>query len=109
MYTLIVLPWVLTVAALLYIIVRNRRFDDGIQEVHDDGYLMEEDNQVTIKAAVYDDKAYWVYNNVFYESEVMREPDWETARPIDTMELSPKELNQLLVILDELGQETERD
>ena len=109
----------MTVVALLYIIIVNKKVDnsqeddfgDFIQEVHDDGYLMDEDEEgrVTIKAAVYEDKAYWVHENVFYESEVMREPDWETARPINTMELSPKELNKLLVILDELDQEIERD
>ena len=106
MALLALIPWVLTVGALLYIIVRNKKqddYDDGLEEVEDGGYITD-DEQVVIKAAVYDDKAYWVYENVFYESEVTREPDWETARPVDTMQLSQKELKKLLIILDELNQ-----
>ena len=61
----------------------------------------DEDYQ-TIHVAVYNDKAYWVSDNVFYESDVTREPDFTTARPIDTMDLPPKKLNELLIILDEL-------
>lgn len=64
--------------------------------------LDDEDDNQTIHVAVYDDKAYWVVNNVFYESDVTREPDFTTARPIDTMNLPPKKLNELLIILDEL-------
>lgn len=64
--------------------------------------LDDEDDNQTIHVAVYDDKAYWVVNNVFYESDVTREPDFTTARPIDTMDLPPKKLNELLIILDEL-------
>lgn len=63
---------------------------------------MDDDEHQTIHVAVYDDKAYWVVNNVFYESDITREPDFTTARPIDTMDLPPKKLNELLIILDEL-------
>lgn len=72
---------------------------------HDDFF----DNEEVIRVAVYDEKAYWVYDNVFYESDVTREPDFTTARPIDTMSMNPKDLNKLMHILDELKEETERD
>ena len=72
---------------------------------HDDFF----DNEEVIRVAVFDEKAYWVYDNVFYESDVTREPDFTTARPIDTMDLAPKDLNKLMHILDELQEETERD
>ena len=98
LYLLILVPWVLTVAALLIIMVKrnesNEEYDDeGIPEI--------------IRVAVYEDKAYWVYENVFYESEITREPDFATAHPINTMELAPKELDKLLAILDELDNEKE--
>lgn len=75
-------------------------------EEHDDDPF---DNEEVIRVAVFDEKAYWVYDNVFYESDVTREPDFTTARPIDTMDLAPKELDKLMNILDELQEDTERE
>jgi hypothetical protein len=100
---LALIPWVLTVGALFFIIVKSDRYE----EMDDEDF--ETDDREVVKVAVYEDKAYWVYGNVFYESDITREPDFETARPIDTMRLAPKELNRLLTILDELQEETERD
>lgn len=95
-----VLPWILTVAALLFIIVRNNRQEDFTLE--DDEFILDDEDKDFVRVAVYEDKAYWVYENVFYESEVVREPDFSTAQPIDTMSLSPKELDKLMEILDEI-------
>jgi hypothetical protein len=101
---LIIVPWVLTVAALFFIMVHNRHYEYE----EDDDLMYDEDHEV-IRVAVYDEKAYWVYENVFYESDVTREPDFTTARPIDTMSMSPKQLNKLLNILDELENKNERE
>jgi hypothetical protein len=68
----------------------------------EDEDMLEDEHSIIIRAAVYEDKAYWVHDNVFYESEVTREPNWQTATAIDTAELSPKDLNKLLKILDDL-------
>jgi hypothetical protein len=105
MITLLVLiPWVLTVATLFFIMVHNRHNEyDYEEEVYD------YDDEEIVRVAVYDEKAYWVYENVFYESDVTREPDFTTARPIDTMSMSPKQLNKLLSILDELESNNERE
>lgn len=74
-----------------------------MQEEEEDFFMdMDDEDHQTINVAVYDDKAYWVVNNVFYESDITKEPDFTTARPIDTMDLPPKKLNELLIILDEL-------
>ena len=75
----------------------------------EDFFFDEDEDHEVIRVAVYDEKAYWVHDNIFYESEVVREPDFTTARPIDTMELPPKELNRLLSILDELGKNSEKE
>lgn len=102
------IPWVLTVAALLFIIFQGKKQEPLVEDDEEDFFIDEEDREV-VRVAVYDEKAYWVYDNVFYESDVTREPDFETARPIDVMSLPSKELNKLLVILDELQTENERD
>lgn len=99
----ILAPWVLTTVAILIIMAwRKKSTPSGDAEGF--GFMDEYDEEDTIRVAVYDDKAYWVYQNVFYESEVVREPDFTTARPIDTMDLASKDLAKLLSILDELEQ-----
>jgi hypothetical protein len=102
---LILIPWVLTVAGLLFIMFMKKNNSEDEEHDHDDFF----DSEEVIRVAVFDEKAYWVYDNVFYESDVTREPDFTTARPIDTMSMSPKDLNKLMHILDELKEETERD
>jgi hypothetical protein len=99
LYLIATIPWALTVFALLFIIFKNKSIEkDDDQEENID---VEGDYQL-IHVAVYNDKAYWVSDNVFYESEIIKEPDFTTAHPIDTMNISPKKLNELLAILDEL-------
>ena len=117
MITLLTLiPWVLTVGALLFIIVRQQQHHKSSQEfldhdIFDDDDLLtdRESQQSIIRVAVYEDKAYWVYQNVLYESEVTREPDWETAKPVDVMALPQKDVNKLLTVLDELQDKDERE
>jgi hypothetical protein len=91
---LVLVPWVLTVGILAIIIMKRNNGDDGEEELPE--------GMDIVRVAVYEEKAYWVYDNVFYESDVIREPDFTTARPIDTMFLSSKQLNELLKILDEI-------
>jgi hypothetical protein len=102
---LALVPWVLTVGALIFIMVHNRHDE---YEDEDDFMFDDEDHEI-VRVAVYDEKAYWVHENVFYESDVTREPDFTTARAIDTMSMSPKQLNKLLNILDELENNNERE
>jgi hypothetical protein len=109
-FLLALIPWVLTTIALLYIMVKNNNKDSHV--VHDQEDYFDDDHydeKETVRVAVYEEKAYWVYDNVFYQAEVTREPDFATAEPIDTMSLSQKELNELMGILDELQQHNERD
>lgn len=106
MNLLVLTPWVLTVASLLTIIYiqnRNRHSFDDHFDIEDDDLIPDWVNEKeVVRVAVVDDKAYWVHDNIFYESEVTSEPDFSTARPVDTMSMKPKQLNELLVILDEL-------
>lgn len=108
LFLLAMIPWVLTVIALLYIIVVKQKSNVQFSEEEEDFLFDDDESQEVVRVAVYEDKAYWVYENVFYQSDVIREPDFSTAEPIDTMDLNPKELNRLMGILDEL-QNNERD
>lgn len=103
------IPWALTVIALVIIIVRSNKKEEYDEEFFFDDEENEETPYQTVKVAVYEDKAYWVIDNIFYESDIIREPDFTTARPIDTMSLTAKELNKLLSILDDLEESNERD
>lgn len=108
MHLLVLIPWVLTVAALLIIMyLQNRKVSDmdDFFDVEDDDLIPDWVNEKEItRVAVVENKAYWVHDNVFYESDVTSEPDFSTARPVDTMSMKPRELNELLIILDELEQ-----
>ncbi len=104
MIFLALIPALLTIAALLTIMVLNARKSNA----EDDDYDMDEDREI-VRVAVYEDKAYWVHENVFYESEVTREPDFDTARPIDVSSLSSKDMKELFTVLDELEKKNERD
>lgn len=94
-----IVPWVLSVIALLFIL--NLKKKEDFDEEDD---FISEDTEI-IRVTVYKDKAYWVYDNVFYQSELAWEPDFTTASPVDTMSLSTKEVKELLGILDELKEQ----
>lgn len=51
-----------------------------------------------------DDRAYWVINNIFYTANVIDgRPDFDNAIPVDTSNMSKRELDKMLFILDNLG------
>jgi hypothetical protein len=56
-----------------------------------------------VRVAIIGDKAYWVHNNVFYESNIVDGYiDNEGARPVDAHTLSKRELDKLLSVLDNI-------
>jgi hypothetical protein len=57
----------------------------------------------TIKVIVIDEKAYWVSDNVFYIADAFQgNPIPETAKPLDTKQMSNKDVSKMLFILDNL-------
>jgi hypothetical protein len=57
----------------------------------------------TIKVIVIDEKAYWVSDNVFYVADAVGGnliP--ETAKPLDTKQMSNRDVSKMLLILDNL-------
>lgn len=56
-----------------------------------------------LKVAIIGEKAYWVHNNIFYESDIVDGYiDNEAARPINAHDLSKKEFDKLLKVLDNI-------
>lgn len=57
----------------------------------------------TIKVLFVGDKAYWVANNIFYAADVFNgDVDIETANPINTEDMTKKDIEKMLFILDNL-------
>ena len=93
----VLIPWVATVISLLIIIKNNTKTMS--EEFIDD------DDEESVRVAILDDKAYWVYHNTLYETDVYDgDPDFDSAQPVDTMSMPHKELNRLLYILDSLAE-----
>lgn len=58
----------------------------------------------TVRIAIIGDKAYWVHDNTFYETDVVDgEIDRESSRPIDTSKLSIKQVRMLMNVLDSIS------
>lgn len=57
----------------------------------------------TIKVLVVEDQAYWVASNIFYVANVEDgAPVPESAKPVDTANMSKKDVEKMLFILDNL-------
>lgn len=57
----------------------------------------------TLTVAIVEDKAYWVHDNTFYETDIVNgEIDKNSARPINAFTLPKKKFDQLLEILDNI-------
>ncbi len=68
-------------------------------------------NPDQIKVLVVGDKAYWIQNNTFYETDVddNGEIDQASSKPVDTTNLNDDEINMLMEIVDELGRVEKND
>jgi archaellin len=57
----------------------------------------------TTKVVILDQKAYWISNNIFYVGEAVNgKVKPETGEPLDTSNMSKKEIDKMLFILDNL-------
>lgn len=94
--TALLMPWMYIVEAIVFLF--------SIQKYNTGKNQMDDENVVRI--AMLDDKAYWVQDNIFYEADMIDgNPDIESARPVDAMTISEKEIDKLLFILDTLNDE----
>jgi hypothetical protein len=61
-----------------------------------------------LKVVIEKDKAYWILDNVFYTANAINgRIDEDTAKPLDIENMSTKELDNMLSILDDLKQGVE--
>lgn len=57
----------------------------------------------TTKVVILDQKAYWISNNIFYVGEAVDgKVKPETGQPLDTSNMSKREIDKMLFILDNL-------
>jgi len=79
----------------------DRAFDTIIKDVEEPEE--DEDMDEFISVAVIEDRAYWVVDNTFYVAEIVDgEIDKTSSRPINAFEMSIKDINKMLFILDNL-------
>ena len=58
-----------------------------------------------LRVVIEKDKAYWILGNVFYTADAINgRVDENTAKPLDVENMSKKELDKMLSILDDLKQ-----
>lgn len=57
----------------------------------------------TVKVLIIENSAYWVHNNMFYVADTLDGAvDSETVRPVDTNNMSKRDIDKMLFILDSL-------
>jgi hypothetical protein len=57
----------------------------------------------TVKVLIIEDQAYWVHDNMFYMADTAEgSVDPETVRPVDTNNMSKRDIDKMLFILDSL-------
>lgn len=71
----------------------------------------DEEDSTRVTVAMVNGKAYWVWDNTMWETEVDEdgEPDRAAARPIDTENMTFQELKMHMAILDSLQRESEKE
>lgn len=57
----------------------------------------------TVKVLIIEDQAYWVHDNMFYVADTVNGlVNPETVRPVDTNNMSKRDIDKMLFILDSL-------
>ena len=57
----------------------------------------------SVKVMIIENNAYWVHNNMFYVADTIDgSVDSETVRPVDTNNMSKRDIDKMLFILDSL-------
>lgn len=79
----------------------DQAFDTIVRDVQEE--FDEESDEELVSVAVIEDKAYWVVDNTFYVAEIVDgEIDKTSSKPINAFEMSVKDINKMLFILDNL-------
>jgi hypothetical protein len=85
--------------------MKESELDKHFAEIIRDSQENDEYSEEFISVAVIEDKAYWVINNMFYQADIIDgEVDKQSSRPINAFEMSSREINKMLSILDNLSE-----
>jgi hypothetical protein len=88
---------------LSFLLLLQYTFQVIEEEEDDDEDFNYEDEEGYLKVAIVEDKAYWISNNILYETEVIDEEIIkEDARPVDAFHMDFKEVNKMMTILDSI-------
>jgi len=70
----------------------------------------DDDPSTRVTVAMVNGKAYWVWDNTMWETEVDEdgEPDKAAARPIDTDDMSFQQIKMHMAILDSIERESNK-
>ena len=84
---------------------------DKAQSILYNSIMFEDEDASRVTVAMINGKAYWVYDNAMWETEVNEngEPDRDAARPVDTDDMSFQEIKMHMAILDSLQRESEKE
>lgn len=92
----------------LYLIFnRNIKINNKVKKQSQSSQRLQ-NNSLTV--IIIDGKAYWVSNNIFYCADFIdNEVQSDTAKPVDTENMSKEDINKMMFILDKLGSENQSD
>ena len=84
---------------------------DKSQSIRYNSIMFEDEDESRVTVAMVNGKAYWVWDNSMWETEVNEdgEPDRDGARPIDTDDMSFQEIKMHMAILDSLQRESNNE
>lgn len=79
--------------------------DNSYEEIAKERFNLEHDEDDNfIRVAIFDDKAYWVYDNTLYETDIIDgDIDREASRPVDVFSASMNDVQRLMSVLDTLN------
>lgn len=94
-----------SIAINIIIVLNSIRLGKEIKETRGKSQMEKILDSGSIKVAIYKNYAYWVINNVIYKARLDRDGNVmnEEAEEIDVFNLSDKEVDNLLVILDSIN------
>jgi len=79
-------------------------FSRQIQDTEKKSQIAQRLDSNKFDAVIVDDKAYWVIDNIFWVANLVNgRPNISEAQPVDIYSMPKKELDKMLLILDNLG------
>jgi hypothetical protein len=97
-----IMPFLLL--SFVILIGNIREIRDEFEEEFSFDMEDEEDEEVHIKVAVVEDKAYWVFGNVLYEAKITEDEIMkEEAKPVNAFDMKLKDVNKMMTVLDSIS------